>query len=173
MKIEILRRQDIIPYENNPRKNDSSVEKVAASIKNFGFKVPIIVDKNNIIVTGHTRLKAAELLDIQDIPVIRANDLNEEQIKAFRLADNKVAEFSGWDFGKLEEEINLIEDFDMSEFGFEDIDFDFFFKEEDEPEKEKPKKEEAFKILLKIQDKNLYKEVIDFLNNKEIEYNEL
>lgn len=88
---------ELIPYENNPRKNDEAVEKVALSISAFGFKVPLVVDANNVIVTGHTRLKAAKKLGITTVPVIKADDLTDEQIKAFRLADNKVAEFSQWD----------------------------------------------------------------------------
>ena len=119
----------LIPYENNPRKNDGSVDKVALSISAFGFKVPIIIDKNNIIVTGHTRLKAAKKLGLKKVPVIKADDLTDEQIKAFRLADNKVGEFSEWDFEKLEKELQELET-DMSLFGFDAL------------EKELPKDEE-------------------------------
>ena len=121
MQIEYRKTEDLIPYENNPRKNDDAVELVANSIQEFGFKVPIIVDEENIIVAGHTRLKAAELLGIEEVPVIVANDLTEEQIKAFRLADNKTAEISGWDFPRLELELEGI-DLDMSSFGFLGVD---------------------------------------------------
>lgn len=120
MKIEYKNISDIIPYENNPRKNDEAVDYVANSIKEFGFKVPIIVDKENVIVTGHTRYKAGQKLGLKEVPVIYADDLTQEQIKAFRIADNKVSEFSSWDLDKLElelEDINL----DMSDFGFEDV----------------------------------------------------
>lgn len=120
MKIEYKNISDIIPYENNPRKNDNAVDYVANSIKEFGFKVPIIIDKENVIVTGHTRYKASQKLGLTEVPVIYADDLTEEQIKAFRIADNKVSEFSNWDLDKLElelEDINL----DMSDFGFEDV----------------------------------------------------
>lgn len=95
-------------YENNPRFNEDAVEPVANSIKQFGFKVPIIIDSSNIIVAGHTRLKAAKQLGMDKVPCIIASDLTEEQIKAFRLADNKVSEFSSWDYEKLEEELNNI-----------------------------------------------------------------
>lgn len=108
----------IIPYENNPRINDNAVDAVAASIKEFGFKVPIIVDKNNVIVAGHTRLKAAQKLGLEEVPVIVADDLSEEQVKAFRLADNKVSELADWDFQKLEEELAGLE-LDMSQFNFD------------------------------------------------------
>ena len=113
---------EIIPYEKNPRKNDEAVEYVANSIKEFGFKVPIIIDKNNVIVTGHTRLKAAKKLGMEEVPVILADDLTDEQIKAFRLADNKVAEYATWDDDLLKMELGDLE-LDMSEFGF-DMDFD-------------------------------------------------
>lgn len=109
---------DLIPYENNPRKNDQAVDYVANSIKEFGFKVPIIVGSDNVIVTGHTRLKAAIKLGMTEVPVIVADDLTEEQINAFRLADNKVAEMADWDFERLDLELESL-DFDMELFGFE------------------------------------------------------
>ena len=120
MKIIYKNVEDIIPYENNPRHNDNAVDYVANSIKEFGFKVPIIIDKENVIVTGHTRLKAAEKLGLKQVPVIMADDLTEEQIKAFRIADNKVAQFSTWDMEKLDLELEDI-NIDMTEFGFDDI----------------------------------------------------
>ena len=92
MEIVNKKVSDLIPYENNPRFNDEAVDYVAKSIKEFGFKVPIVVDKDNIVVAGHTRLKAAKQLEMLEVPCIVADDLNEEQIKAFRLADNKVSE---------------------------------------------------------------------------------
>lgn len=108
MNVENLKISELKPYENNPRKNDESVEYVANSIKEFGFKVPIIVDKNNVIVCGHTRYKAAKKIGMQEVPCIRADDLSDEQIKAFRLADNKVSDESFWDNKKLLEELNGI-----------------------------------------------------------------
>lgn len=119
MKVIQKNTADLIPYDKNPRRNDAAVEKVAASIREFGFKVPIIIDTEGVIVAGHTRLKAAELLQLKKVPCIIADDLTEEQIKAFRLADNKTAEFSNWDFELLTEELDEITDIDMSEFGFE------------------------------------------------------
>ena len=124
---------EIIPYINNPRVNDNAVDKVAASIKAFGWKVPCVISKDNVIVTGHTRIKAAKKLGIDKIPCIIADDLTDDQIKAFRLADNKVAEFSEWDFEKLEIEFEGLADFDLEDFGFE-IEFDngsSFFKDRD------------------------------------------
>lgn len=100
-------------------KNDDAVDYVAKPIKEFGFKVPIIIDKDNVIVTGHTRLKAAKKLKLKEVPCILADDLTEEQIKAFRLADNKVGEYAEWDFDLLEDELDDILNIDMEEFGFD------------------------------------------------------
>ena len=118
---------EITPYEKNPRKNDEAVEYVANSIKEFGFKVPIVIDKNGVIVAGHTRYKAAQKLGLEKLPCVIADDLTEEQVKAFRLADNKVGELAEWDFDLLGEELDGIFDIDMSECGF---DVDFVVKEE-------------------------------------------
>ena len=121
MEIRNISLSELKEYENNPRLiNDEAVDRVAASIKEFGFKVPIIVDENNVIVAGHTRKLAAQSIGMDEIPVIIADDLTEEQIKAFRLADNKVAEFSEWDFDLLSDEINGL-DIDMDDFGFDEI----------------------------------------------------
>ena len=107
---------ELIPYENNARINDKAVEAVAKSIKEFGFKNPIIIDKDGVIVAGHTRLKALEKLGIKKAPCIIADDLTNEQIKAFRIADNSTAQIADWDLEKLNAELATI-DFDMSEFG--------------------------------------------------------
>lgn len=120
MEILYIKTNLLKPYEKNPRKNDGAVEYVANSIEEFGFKVPIVVDKNNVIVAGHTRYKAAKKLGLKEVPVIVANDLSDEQIKAFRLADNKVSEKAEWDFDLLNTELDDIIDFDMELFGFED-----------------------------------------------------
>lgn len=125
MNIIEINIKDLKPYEKNPRKNDEAVKYVVESIKNFGFKVPIVVDKDNVIVAGHTRYKAAKQLKLKTVPCIVADDLNEEQIKAFRLADNKVSEFAEWDFDLLGEELENIFNIEMDSFGFEfDLGFD-------------------------------------------------
>ena len=111
-------------YENNPRKNEHAVRAVANSVSAFGFKVPLVIDRNNIIVCGDTRYLACLELGITEVPCIIADDLSEEQIRAFRLADNKTAEIAGWDFAKLEEELEDILDIDMEQFGFKDIDME-------------------------------------------------
>lgn len=121
MEIVMRRMDEIHPYEKNPRKNEAAVKYVAESIKQFGFKVPIVVDNEGIIVAGHTRYKAAKKLKLDSVPCIVADDLTDEQIKAFRLADNKVAEKAEWDFDLLSSELDDLFDFDMTVFGFEEI----------------------------------------------------
>lgn len=129
MKIIELATESLVPYENNPRNNDQAVDAVAASIKEFGFKVPIIIDEYGLIIAGHTRLKAAKKLGLETVPCIRADDLTDEQARAFRLADNKTAELASWKIDKLEQELKGIS-MDMERFGFGD-----------EPEKEEQGKE--------------------------------
>lgn len=107
------------PYAKNPRDNANAVEPVANSIKEFGFKVPIVATSDGEIINGHTRFKASKLLGLEKVPVIIADDLTDEQIKAFRLADNKTGELANWDFSLLDEELSDIVDLDMSDFGFE------------------------------------------------------
>lgn len=131
--MEIINKQikDIKAYENNPRKNDKAVESVANSIKEFGFKVPIIVDKDNTIIAGHTRYKAALKLNLKEVPCIIADDLTEEQVRAFRIADNKVSEMSEWDFDLLNFELENILDIDMQEFGINNFSEELDVKDED------------------------------------------
>lgn len=119
MEITNLKISKIKPYKNNPRINDDAAERVANSIRDFGFRVPIILDKDNVIICGHTRLKAAKMLGLKDVPCIYADDLTDEQVKAYRLADNKVSESAEWDYELLDEEIQNILDFDMTDYGFE------------------------------------------------------
>lgn len=119
MQIITKKLSDLRPYARNPRKNDQAVDAVANSIREFGFKVPIVIDKNGEIIAGHTRLKAAKKLKMKEIPCIVADDLTEEQIRAFRIADNKVGELADWDFEALNIELDEITDIDMEQFGFD------------------------------------------------------
>lgn len=134
MNIVELSIHDLVPYENNPRNNIEAIEYVANSIEKFGFKVPIVVDTNNVIVAGHTRYMASKKLGLETVPCIVADDLTEEQIKAFRLADNKVSEIATWDDELLAIELSDIVDIDMGDFGFEldglEDDFDLEKQEE-------------------------------------------
>lgn len=132
-------------YENNPRNNENAVAAVAASIKEFGFKVPIVIDKDGVIIAGHTRAKAAAMLGLQTVPCIVADDLTDEQIRAFRLADNKTGELAGWDFEKLEAELAELSAMDMSAFGFvmsDDVNIDDFFEDAEESDDEEEEAEE-------------------------------
>ena len=126
MKVQYVPIGQVKPYENNPRKNKAAVDYVANSIKEFGWRQPIVTDKDFVIIVGHTRLQAAKKLKLKEVPVLVADDMTEEQAKAYRLADNKTAEFAEWDFDLLNDELlNL--DMDMTLFGFED-------SEEEEPQ---------------------------------------
>lgn len=118
MEIEYISIAKLMPYYRNPRKNDASVSAVAQSIKQFGFRNPIVIDRNGTIIAGHTRLKAARMLGLDKVPVIKADDLSEEQVAAFRLADNKAQELSSWDFSLLMDELTAIKGIDMEAFGF-------------------------------------------------------
>ena len=113
--IENMKLNEITQYKNNPRNNDVAVDKVAESIKEFGFKVPIIVDKDNIIIAGHARYKAALKLGIETILVIKADDLTEQQVKAFRIMDNKSSEFATWNYEALLKEMETLklDDYDL------------------------------------------------------------
>ena len=133
MNIVDIKLDELKPYENNPRNNEEAVEPVAKSIKEFGFKVPIVIDKNNIIIAGHTRYKAAKKLGLNKVPCIVADDLTDEQVNAFRLVDNKVGEIATWDLELLNIELENILDIDMSEFSFDlDLEIDEVSTVEDE-----------------------------------------
>lgn len=131
------------PYIYNPRVNDQAVDAVARSIEEFGFRSPIVVDESKTIINGHTRLKAAKQLGLEQVPVLLADDLTEEQVRAFRLADNKTAELAEWDADMLEEELSLLDDIDMSEFGFEEIVEELEVEEDEGFDDELPKEPRA------------------------------
>lgn len=105
-------------YENNPRHiNEKAITALMNSIREFGFRAPVIVDVDNVIIAGHTRVLAAKKVGLLEVPCVIADDLTPEQVKAYRLVDNKIAELTTWDFEKLDIEIGDI-NFDMSDFGF-------------------------------------------------------
>lgn len=142
-KIEYWPLAKIKPYPGNPRINAEAAAFVANSIKEFGFRNPIVVDNAGVIIAGHTRLKAAKKLGLKEAPVIVADDLSDEQVKALRLADNKTAEAAEWDLNLLDQEISEITDIDMSDFGFEldeepDDDADAVDDDFEEPENIEP-----------------------------------
>lgn len=153
-------------YENNPRNNDNAVAAVAASIKEFGFKVPIVVDPAGVIIAGHTRARAAEMLGMQTVPCIVADDLTESQIRAFRLADNKTAELAEWDFDKLDEEMEQLREngFDMSAFGFK-----MDSSEDDEPSERDDLSDKVgaiFEVIVECEDEYAQEEIFTRLSGE-------
>jgi site-specific DNA-methyltransferase (adenine-specific) len=139
MEVQSMKISDVKPYPHNPRKNDSGVEAVANSIKEFGWQQPIVIDKDNVIIVGHTRYKAAKKLGMKEVPVVVADKLTDEQVKAYRLADNKTNELTDWDMGLLDDELGNILDIDMSDFGFDlDIPDDEEEVQEDDFDEEVP-----------------------------------
>lgn len=141
MEVKLVKIAEIKPYDRNPRNNDGAVDAVAASIKEFGWQQPIVVDRDGVIIAGHTRYKAAKKLKCKEVPVVVAENLTDEQARAYRLADNKTGELAGWDFSALEEELAGLAEIDMSQFGFadpeaEDFNIDNLFAEAAPKEKE-------------------------------------
>ena len=134
MEIKEIEIAELIPYDKNARRNNKAVNAVLKSIKKFGFKVPIVIDSDKVIVSGHTRYKAAQKLGLEKVPCITADDLSPEQIKAFRLADNKTAALAEWDLEKLEIEAEELPADLLSEFHFE---------LSKQPEPQKPKSSKA------------------------------
>lgn len=164
MQIVEKRLDEITPYENNPRKNDAAVEYVANSIREFEFKQPIVVDAGGVIIAGHTRYKAAKKLGLKTVPVVLADDLNEDQVNAYRLADNKVSEFAEWDLTALEQELANIE-LDMSEFGFDD-------SEEETPEESDSREvelTEEYQLIIDCVSETDMREKYEFLQEAGIE----
>lgn len=139
MQVQSMKISEVKPYPNNPRNNDDGVEAVANSIKEFGWQQPIVVDKDNVIIVGHTRYKAAKKLGMDKVPVVVASNLSDEQVRAYRLADNKTGELTDWDMSLLDDELGDIADIDMSDFGFDlDLDDDEVEVQEDDFDDEIP-----------------------------------
>lgn len=124
MEVCNMNIDDIKPYDNNPRDNDNAVDATANSIKEFGWQQPIVVDKDMVIIVGHTRYKAAKKLGYKEVPVVVASNLNKEQVRAYRLADNKTGELAEWDFDLLDDELEQILNIDMEDYGFDLDEFD-------------------------------------------------
>ncbi|CCI82002.1 DNA modification methylase [Lactobacillus hominis] len=152
MEVKTVSINKIKPYENNPRNNDDAVDAVANSIKEFGWQQPIVVDIDGVIIAGHTRYKAAKKLGYKEVPIVVADNLTEEQVNAYRLADNKSGELATWDDDELQEELDKILDIDMTDFGFdleteleddEVIDDDY---EEEVPEEPKSKLGQVYQL---------------------------
>lgn len=159
---------EVRPYEKNPRKNAEAVKYVKASIEKFGFKQPIIVDSNRVIIAGHTRLEAAKSLGMAEVPCIVADDLTDAQVKALRLADNKVAEFSEWEMNLLGEELGElaeISDIDMGDFGFDD-NLEMDDEEENGTEEKGVNLSETFQIIVECESETEQQEFFEKLSGE-------
>ena len=143
---------DLIPYENNPRVNDYAVKKVLESIKEFGFRNPILVDADMVIIAGHTRREASILAGLEQVPYIVADDLTPEQVKAYRIADNKLGELATWDEDMLREELWGLQeaDFSLEVMGFTEMDLKDLFEEKPEPKEKKPQEEKTTLPMLRF-----------------------
>lgn len=137
MEVKNISVKDIIPYENNPRKNEDAIQVVMNSIREFGIKQPLVIDENNVIVVGHTRFAAAKKLGYTEVPCVIASDLTEDQINAYRIADNRTAEYASWDVELLNNQLANILTVDMEMFGF-DLNADEEVKKKEEEKGEVP-----------------------------------
>lgn len=126
LKFEYRDITDIVPYEYNARDNAKAISAVKKSIETYGFIVPCVIDNEGVLVAGHTRVEAAKQLQMTEVPVVYANHLSDEQIRAFRLIDNKVAEIADWDFELLGQEINILVEagMDMAGYGWSSAEID-------------------------------------------------
>ena len=167
--IVMLPVSEVRPYEKNPRKNSEAVKYVKASIEKFGFKQPIVIDSNRVIICGHTRLEAAKSLGMAEVPCIVADDLTDAQVKALRLADNKVAEFSEWEMNLLGEELGElaeISDIDMGDFGFDDNLDKFGDEEENGTEEKGVNLSETFQIIVECENEIEQQEIFEKLSGE-------
>ena len=168
-KIISLPIGEIRPYENNPRKNADAVKYVKESIRQFGFKIPIVIDSDRVIVCGHTRLLAAKSLGLSEVPCIMVDDLTDAQVKALRLADNKVAEFSEWDLDLLGAELESLAgdcDLNMCDFGFDDNLDKIGDEEENETEEKGVNLSETFQIIVECENEIEQQEIFERLSSE-------
>lgn len=171
MEIVLKKLDELKPYAKNPRINDDAVEYVMNSIKEFGFKVPLVIDKNGVIVTGHTRYKASQKLGLKEVPCIVANDLTDKQLQAFRIADNKVSDYSIWDNKLLLDELEdinfeIFTGFDVSDL-FEDIKDLNELDEKDTEVIDDNDDGVVYVIQFKTQNKELMEEIKELINGTE------
>lgn len=164
MEVKSVNIQDVKPYPNNPRDNDAAVGGVAKSLQSFGWQQPIVVDKNNVIIVGHTRYKAAKKLGMKEVPIVVANKLTPEQVKAYRLADNKTGESAVWNNKELLKELDELDDsklftgFKTSEI-FQDV-----LDESDNSPVDENDKGVTYSVSMKTQNKDTYEKVKSFID---------
>lgn len=167
--IVMLPVSEVRPYEKNPRKNAEAVKYVRASIEKFGFKQPIVIDSNRVIISGHTRLEAAKSLGMDEVPCIVADDLTEAQAKALRLADNKVAEFSEWEMNLLGGELGElaeISDIDMGDFGFDLSDLDNIGMDDEENAEKGVNLSDTYQIIVECESETEQQEFFEKLSGE-------
>ena len=167
--IVMLPVSEVRPYEKNPRKNAEAVKYVKASIEKFGFKQPIVIDSNRVIISGHTRLEAAKSLGMDEVPCIVADDLTEAQAKALRLADNKVAEFSEWEMNLLGGELGElaeISDIDMGDFGFDLSDLDNLGMDDEENAEKGVNLSDTYQIIVECESETEQQEFFEKLSGE-------
>lgn len=171
MKVQEMNIDEVKPYENNPRVNDKSVDDVAESIKEFGWQQPIVVDKDNVIIVGHTRWKAAKKLGMKKVPVVVASNLTPEKVKAYRLADNKVSEESIWDNKKLLDELDELNKIDEDVFtGFSESDiFDDVLNESLNDVLKDNEEGVTYNFSCKTQNKELYEKLKEVVKKYDVE----
>lgn len=164
MEVKNVSIQDVKPYPNNPRDNDAAVGGVAKSLQSFGWQQPIVVDKDNVIIVGHTRYKAAKKLGMDKVPVIVASNLSDEQVKAYRLADNKTGEKAVWDNKELLDELNALDTSKMFT-GFKTSEiFQDVLDESDNSPIEDNDKGVTYSVSMKTQNKDTYEKVKHFID---------
>jgi ParB-like chromosome segregation protein Spo0J len=179
MEVKYCDPLDLIPYENNPRVNDYAVKRVLESIKEFGFTNPILVDADMVIIAGHTRREASILAGLEEVPYIVLTDLTPEQAKAYRIADNKLAELSTWDEDLLKEELWGLQeaDFSLEVIGFTEIDLIKLLEveEEEDPKEKAPKEEKTTLPMLRFGSNSvrITEDDLILLSNRYNEYVEL
>ena len=171
MEVKSMSIDDIKPYENNPRDNDDAVDATANSIKQFGWQQPIVVDNDGVIVAGHTRYKAAKKLGLKHVPVVQAvhddgTPLTDEEIKAYRLADNKTGELADWNFDMLNDELDEIQDIDMADFGFDDSDKEANDEADVDSLDLSDNVEEKFELKVECQDEKSLEDLYDRLQKE-------
>lgn len=164
MKVVNMPIDQVIPYDNNPRDNEDAVEPTANSIKEFGFQQPIVVDKDHVIIVGHTRLQAARFLQLSEVPVVIADGLSKKQADAYRLADNKTGDLSVWENKKLLEELDKLGDEDIfTGFTMSDV-FDDVLDESDNTVLDDNDEGVTYSLNFKTQDKNMFDKILDYID---------
>ena len=171
MKVIEKKLSEIKPYENNPRNNEDAVQYVANSLKKFGWKQPIVLDKDGVIIAGHTRYLAAKQLGMKTAPCVIADDLSEEDARGYRLADNKTAEMAGWNFQLLDIELAEIETLDMADFGFDLHDEEYIDQFFEDGDNTKAKSSDgSYNIQVTCESEEKYEKIVAFLDELGVQY---